>query len=654
MCQIIVADSRVTIPEGLLLSESRTNKDGWGVMGLNKKGTRMNVVKGMDHGKLPEVVERFGEGRPRAVHVRYATQGKVNLDNCHPFDLWPKERPGQVALMHNGVLNGSKWDDETGEKSDTAMFVQWLGQMTSDMELDKAVNFLVDVIPIVDSYSRYLVLTSQGQILRFGKWHWQAEYQVWTSTDIWNRYVKYYGGWDGDDYDTRYGASCGYSVGDRGEYKGTAGTTGARAETTAEFNARIAAAKEQRLLREATVLAGTEGRTGFGETATQGTYSRAKLEDHPFFKAERLARWVRITDGRSKLKLAGDNVAYSKCFQGDYDQWCREVWDPLFVDGLDKGKWTDLRHWAEDLMTKSPQLGFEEWYAAREARRQDNRELMAEWKAHRDGGRVLGLMEYKKVRTLRKVQDKITAALETPGMVTESLEELAGMSAKAKQELEDELKRKFGLGSKVTIGENGEVEVSLERAALKVVPGDVEELAEEGVGSEVPTLEFQKPTEEQIAAVRAGADADDVVERGGYETAPIDPWEGDEATGKTTSSGAEAYEARMAWVGNEAHNYMTQRMGYHDSAIEMNFDNTQDSMDWLIGEQRPSIEELCEWVVKCPTEIVQLLWVVRSELRELYGLDQAEEAESDDERGGVVIEFAQESDSVEEDERDGC
>jgi len=647
MCQIIVADSRVVIPGELLVSESRTNKDGWGVMGVNKKGTRMNVAKGMDHSRLPKVVEQFGEARPRAVHVRYATQGKVNLDNCHPFDLWPQERAGQVTIMHNGVLSGSKWDDETGEKSDTAMFVGWLGQMTSDMEMDKAVNFLVDIIPIVDSYSRYLVMTSQGQILRFGKWHWQASYEVWTSTDIWHRYSsKYYGGWSDDDdgkyggFDEYTGAACGTS---------TSGTT-AKPETLAEFNARIAAALNPRLLREATTI-GTAG------SAAMGTYSRAKLEDHPFFKAERLARWVRVTEGRSKYKMEGDMVAYNKCFQGAFDQWCREVWDPLFEDELEKVRWTDLRLWAEDLMTKSPQFGYEEWFSIREARRKDNRELMKEWKAHRDNGGVLGVLEFRKARYLRQVQDKITAALTSPESVTESLEELANMSAKTKQELEDELKRKFGLGSKVTISEDGEVGVSLERAAI-AEPGQAEkaaeELAVEEVGSVVPTLEFQKPTEEQIDAVRNGADADDVVERGGYELDSTDPWEGDEATtkeGSVSGSGAEAYEARMAWVGGEAHDYLTQRVGYHDSAIEMNFDNTQDSLDWLIGEQRPSIAELCEWIVKCPTEIVQLLWVVRTELRELYGMDQSE---SDDEHGGVVIQFAQEPDAVEEGDGDGC
>jgi len=70
MCQIIVADKGVEIPDELLVSESRTNDDGWGVMAVNRRGTKIAVARGLDHGKLPKVVKNYGTDRVRAVHVR--------------------------------------------------------------------------------------------------------------------------------------------------------------------------------------------------------------------------------------------------------------------------------------------------------------------------------------------------------------------------------------------------------------------------------------------------------------------------------------------------------------------------------------------------------------------------------------------------------
>lgn len=48
-------------------------------------------------------------------HVRAATQGRVHLNNAHPFQVWSKDKKKNIIGVHNGTING--WQAKAGKDS---------------------------------------------------------------------------------------------------------------------------------------------------------------------------------------------------------------------------------------------------------------------------------------------------------------------------------------------------------------------------------------------------------------------------------------------------------------------------------------------------------------------------------------------------------
>lgn len=82
------------------------HKDGWGIAFHTRRGCRLFT----DHRSsiASPLAERLKRHRIKAsnvvAHIRKATQGRVALDNCHPFtrELWGKT----WSFAHNGDLKG--------------------------------------------------------------------------------------------------------------------------------------------------------------------------------------------------------------------------------------------------------------------------------------------------------------------------------------------------------------------------------------------------------------------------------------------------------------------------------------------------------------------------------------------------------------------
>lgn len=123
MCLIITGPSakiRSTLlyTKGMIADIFASNSDGLGVMYKNKRGLR--VIK-----RLPQTLDevtRFIDNLPQddralAMHWRMRTHGDIDKTNCHPYDVVP----GQVAMMHNGILKTGNKADPT--KSDTWHFI---------------------------------------------------------------------------------------------------------------------------------------------------------------------------------------------------------------------------------------------------------------------------------------------------------------------------------------------------------------------------------------------------------------------------------------------------------------------------------------------------------------------------------------------------
>jgi predicted glutamine amidotransferase len=113
MCQLLAMNCNVPTDivfsfTGFALRGGRTDThhDGWGIAFFEGAGVRHFV----DHqaavaSPIAELIKRYPiKSKNVIAHIRKATQGKVALENCHPFvrELWGR----YWVFAHNGDLKG--------------------------------------------------------------------------------------------------------------------------------------------------------------------------------------------------------------------------------------------------------------------------------------------------------------------------------------------------------------------------------------------------------------------------------------------------------------------------------------------------------------------------------------------------------------------
>ena len=92
MCVIIIKDNNKIINEATLLASATINEDGLGILWLDTY--EVEKVPSLEYNKLITK-------RPFIAHFRYATVGKINLSNCHPFNINEDN-----LLFQNGTVPG--------------------------------------------------------------------------------------------------------------------------------------------------------------------------------------------------------------------------------------------------------------------------------------------------------------------------------------------------------------------------------------------------------------------------------------------------------------------------------------------------------------------------------------------------------------------
>ena len=123
MCVIIHKPKNVTIPFDKLQSAATRNRDGYGFLFSdtnNLESIRNFDPKGNDPEEIAKTLEELHD-IDTLLHMRYATAGAKDLDNCHPFELMTKHKDGlDVAFMHNGTIHDF---NNYGDESDSISFV---------------------------------------------------------------------------------------------------------------------------------------------------------------------------------------------------------------------------------------------------------------------------------------------------------------------------------------------------------------------------------------------------------------------------------------------------------------------------------------------------------------------------------------------------
>jgi predicted glutamine amidotransferase len=113
MCQLLGMNCNVPTDicfsfEGFCARGGKTDehRDGWGIAFFENKGCRIFIdVKPSIHSPIAELVRGYPIHSTHVIsHIRKATQGKITLENCHPFrrELWGR----YWVFAHNGDLPG--------------------------------------------------------------------------------------------------------------------------------------------------------------------------------------------------------------------------------------------------------------------------------------------------------------------------------------------------------------------------------------------------------------------------------------------------------------------------------------------------------------------------------------------------------------------
>lgn len=120
MCLLINAPANTTVSDEWLRDFFVKNDDGFGVMYADKGVLHIRKQLGTPEDFIQ--MWRETEHLDRAVHLRMRTHGDVDLENCHPYEIFGEESGHPMWLMHNGILATGNAKDVT--KSDTWHYIR--------------------------------------------------------------------------------------------------------------------------------------------------------------------------------------------------------------------------------------------------------------------------------------------------------------------------------------------------------------------------------------------------------------------------------------------------------------------------------------------------------------------------------------------------
>lgn len=119
MCVAIYKPKNVILVKRVLKNCFENNPDGAGFAYPDEKGKQIVIERGFFGFRKFWRRYRTVQDRAMLIHFRIATSGKINAENCHPWELDKKH-----AFVHNGKIKDKLDGVNCDEISDTGYFVQ--------------------------------------------------------------------------------------------------------------------------------------------------------------------------------------------------------------------------------------------------------------------------------------------------------------------------------------------------------------------------------------------------------------------------------------------------------------------------------------------------------------------------------------------------
>jgi len=178
MCQLLGMNCNV--PQDIMFSftgfatRAEEHKDGFGIAFFEGAGVRLMVdAQSARHSPIAEMVRRYPIKSDNIVaHIRKATQGRVALENTHPFvrELWGR----YWVFAHNGDLKGFKPRlhgafrpvGETDSERAFCWLMQELAKAHASVpSVDELTATLRELAPMPAAHGTFNFMLSNGQAL---------------------------------------------------------------------------------------------------------------------------------------------------------------------------------------------------------------------------------------------------------------------------------------------------------------------------------------------------------------------------------------------------------------------------------------------------------------------------------------------------------
>lgn len=142
-----------------------SNSDGVGVMRVVDGELLIEKILPKNAQEFVDFYLNHIDGHDCAFHLRMKTHGNIDMENCHPYEVFNKSEHGvDMWLMHNGVLSTGNQADVT--KSDTWHYIRdYLRPMLAN-NIDFAfTDAFADIIgEHIGASNKFVIMDSRGRM----------------------------------------------------------------------------------------------------------------------------------------------------------------------------------------------------------------------------------------------------------------------------------------------------------------------------------------------------------------------------------------------------------------------------------------------------------------------------------------------------------
>jgi hypothetical protein len=197
------------------------NEDGIGVMWAADGKLHIEKLVPKSFKELKKFYRTYADKKQCAVHFRMRTHGDIDLDNCHPYQVFGEDDGYPLWLMHNGVLHTGNAADSS--KSDTWHYIN---DIIKPALASRPEDFMSDwfqtlVEEHIGGSNKFVIMDAHGNMRTFNydsgvEWGdvWMSNTYAWDAGKAgllkpvaYGSFNKYgYGGyysgssWDDEDY----------------------------------------------------------------------------------------------------------------------------------------------------------------------------------------------------------------------------------------------------------------------------------------------------------------------------------------------------------------------------------------------------------------------------------------------------------------------